>query len=467
MQRSTQWIARAVGGTIHGPDVDVTAPIVTDSREAAPGGLYVARRGENSDGHDYVGAALANGAVAAIVERAVEVGGGLTQIVVDESTEALGRLAAAHLEDLRARGDIDVIAVTGSVGKTTTKDLLAQIMSADGPTVAPKLSYNNEVGLPLTVLTADEQTRHMVLEMGASAVGHIAYLSSIAPPDAAIELMVGHAHLGGFGSIDAIARAKAELLKGSRDGAAAILNADDPRVAAMVDKARGPITTFSTRTDSGADVIASDVVLDPLGRASFTVTARGESADISLQIVGAHHVANALAAISGALVLGLGLDVIADALNRARALSPHRMDVRMLEIDSCGFTLIDDAYNANLDSMRAAFDALTRIGSGKKKIAVLSEMLELGDESADIHRAVGRMAADAGAGTLIVMGEDAHYYCEGAADSVQCTVVGGVAEAIETACDTLTHDCVVLVKGSLGSNSWKVADGLTEKGDAR
>lgn len=467
MQRSTQWIARAVGGTIHGPDVEVTAPIVTDSREAAAGGLYVARRGETSDGHDYIDAARANGAVAAIVERVVEVDDDFTQIVVDESTEALGRLAAAHLADLRSRGGLDVIAVTGSVGKTTTKDLLAQIMSADGPTVAPKLSFNNEVGLPLTVLTADEQTRHMVLEMGASGIGHIAYLTTIAPPDAAIELIVGHAHLGGFGSVDAIARAKAELIEGSREGAGAILNADDPRVLAMADKARGPITTFSTREDSGADVIASNIVLDPLGRASFTVTAGTSSADISLQIVGAHHVANALAAISGALVLGLGLDVIADALNRARALSPHRMDVRELDIDSLRFTLIDDAYNANLDSMRAAFDALKRIGAGKEKIAVLSEMLELGDESADTHRAVGRMAADAGTSTLIVMGEDAHYYCEGAADSVQCTMVGGVAEAIEAACDTLTHDCVVLVKGSLGSNSWKVADGLTEKGDAR
>ena len=197
MRTSAQWIAEAVSGRLVGSDVSVTGSVVTDSREAQAGSLYVARRGESADGHAFVAGAVARGAVAVIVEH--EVDEAVAQIVVEDSTEALGALARAHVEALRAGGALDVIAMTGSVGKTTTKDLLLQIMSADGPTVAPKLSFNNEVGLPLTVLLADENTRHLVLEMGASGPGHITYLTGIVAPDVAIELCVGHAHVGGFG----------------------------------------------------------------------------------------------------------------------------------------------------------------------------------------------------------------------------------------------------------------------------
>ena len=208
MQTTAQWIAEAVSGRLVGPDVLVTGPVVTDSREAAEGSLYIARRGEAADGHTFVSGAVARGAVAVIVEH--EVDEAVAQIVVDDSTVALGALAHAHVEKLRRGGDLDVIAMTGSVGKTTTKDLLAQIMSEDGPTVAPKLSFNNEVGLPLTVLLADESTRHLVLEMGASGPGHITYLTNIVSPDVAIELCVGHAHVGGFGGFEGVAAAKAE-----------------------------------------------------------------------------------------------------------------------------------------------------------------------------------------------------------------------------------------------------------------
>lgn len=274
MQRSATWIAEATRGVVHGPDVSANGPVVTDSREAAPGGVYVARRGENADGHDYVASAARAGAVCALVERVVDLSDcpPITQVVVGDATGALGDLARAHLEALRAGGAIDVVAVTGSVGKTTTKDLLLQVLSADAPTVAPRLSFNNEVGLPLTVLTADESTRHLVLEMGASGPGHIAYLTRIAPPDVAIELVVGHAHMGGFGSVAGVAEAKAELIEGSRQGATAVLNADDPNVAAMAPRAKGPVVRFSP-SGAGADVVAEDVRVDAAGRASFTLAA--------------------------------------------------------------------------------------------------------------------------------------------------------------------------------------------------
>lgn len=465
MQASAQWIAEAVSGRLVGNDVPVTGPVVTDSREAQAGSLYVARRGESADGHAFVSGAATRGAVAAIVEH--EVDEAVAQIVVEDSTEALGALARAHVEKLRSSGDLDVIAMTGSVGKTTTKDLLLQIMSEDGPTVAPKLSFNNEVGLPLTVLLADESTRHLVLEMGASAPGHITYLTDIVAPDVAIELCVGHAHVGGFGGFEGVAAAKAELIKGTRPGGPVILNTDDPNVEAMAPLATGRVIRFSASGNERADVVARDVRLDRADRASFTlVTPEGE-APIDLKIVGRHHVANALAAAAGALTLGVSLQTVAAVLSRARALSPHRMDVHELRVDGMDLTLIDDSYNANLDSMRAGIAALASIGRDSQRIAVLGEMLELGEDSQSLHQQVGALIADAGVETLIGLGTDAHYYLEGAPDVPNREVASDPQDAARLALEHAKDGAVVLVKGSFGSQSWQVADILQEKGTTR
>ena len=465
MQASAQWIAEAVSGRLVGNDVPVTGPVVTDSREAQAGSLYVARRGESADGHAFVSGAAKRGAVAAIVEH--EVDEAVAQIVVEDSTEALGALARAHVEKLRSSGDLDVIAMTGSVGKTTTKDLLLQIMSEDGPTVAPKLSFNNEVGLPLTVLLADESTRHLVLEMGASAPGHITYLTDIVAPDVAIELCVGHAHVGGFGGFEGVAAAKAELIKGTRPGGPVILNTDDPNVEAMAPLATGRVIRFSASGNERADVVARDVRLDRADRASFTlVTPEGE-APIDLKIVGRHHVANALAAAAGALTLGVSLQTVAAVLSRARALSPHRMDVHELRVDGMDLTLIDDSYNANLDSMRAGIAALASIGRDSQRIAVLGEMLELGEDSQSLHQQVGALIADAGVETLIGLGTDAHYYLEGAPDVPNREVASDPQDAARLALEHAKDGAVVLVKGSFGSQSWQVADILREKGTTR
>ena len=468
MQASAQWIAEAVSGRLVGNDVPVTGPVVTDSREAQAGSLYVARRGESADGHAFVSGAVERGAVAVIVEHEVdEVDEAVAQIVVEDSTEALGALARAHVEKLRSSGDLDVIAMTGSVGKTTTKDLLLQIMSEDGPTVAPKLSFNNEVGLPLTVLLADESTRHLVLEMGASGPGHITYLTDIVAPDVAIELCVGHAHVGGFGGFEGVAAAKAELIKGTRPGGPVILNTDDPNVEAMAPLATGRVIRFSASGNERADVLARDVRLDRADRASFTlVTPEGE-APIDLKIVGRHHVANALAAAAGALTLGMSLQTVATVLSRARALSPHRMDVHELRVDGTDLTLIDDSYNANLDSMRAGIAALASIGRDSQRIAVLGEMLELGEDSQSLHQQVGALIADAGVDTLIGLGADAHYYLEGAPDVLNREVAADPQDAVRLALEHAEDGAVVLVKGSFGSQSWQVADILREKGTTR
>ena len=465
MRTSAQWIAEAVSGRLVGNDVGVTGSVVTDSREAQAGSLYVARRGESADGHAFVASAVERGAVAVIVEH--EVDEAVAQIVVEDSTEALGALARAHVEALRSTGALDVIAMTGSVGKTTTKDLLFQIMSADGPTVAPKLSFNNEVGLPLTVLQADETTRHLVLEMGASGPGHITYLTDIVSPDVAIELCVGHAHVGGFGGFEGVAAAKAELIKGTRSGGPVILNTDDPNVEAMAPLATGKIIRFSASGNERADVCARDVRMDRADRASFTLVTPEGSAEVSLAIVGRHHVANALAAAAGALTLGVDLETVAKVLSNARALSPHRMDVHELAVDGCELTLIDDSYNANLDSMRAGIAALASIGAESRKIAVLGEMLELGEDSQPLHEQVGTMVAEAGVETLIGLGADAHYYLEGASAVTNRVVAEDPADAARLALEFAADGAVVLVKGSFGSYSWQVADILREKGMTR
>ena len=465
MRTSAQWIAEAVSGRLVGSDVSVTGSVVTDSREAQAGSLYVARRGESADGHAFVAGAVARGAVAVIVEH--EVDEAVAQIVVEDSTEALGALARAHVEALRAGGALDVIAMTGSVGKTTTKDLLLQIMSADGPTVAPKLSFNNEVGLPLTVLLADENTRHLVLEMGASGPGHITYLTDIVAPDVAIELCVGHAHVGGFGGFEGVAAAKAELIRGMRPGGPVILNTDDPNVEAMAPLASGEVIRFSASGNPRAEVRAQDVSVDAADRASFTLVTPAGTAQVSLKIVGRHHVANALAAAAGALTLGVDLATVVQVLSSARALSPHRMDVHELVIDGCELTLIDDSYNANLDSMRAGIAALSSIGKGGRTIAVLGEMLELGEDSQSLHEQVGAMIEACGVETLIGLGADAHYYLEGASAVPNRQVASDPADAARLALEFAGDGAVVLVKGSFGSHSWQVADILREKGMTR
>jgi UDP-N-acetylmuramoyl-tripeptide--D-alanyl-D-alanine ligase len=340
--------------------------------------------------------------------------------------------------------------VTGSQGKTSTKDLLAAVLSSAAPTTATIGSLNNELGVPLTMLRAGPATRFLVLEMGARHVGDIAALTSLAAPDIAVVLNVGQAHLGEFGSRLAIARAKGELVRGLAPGGTAVLNADDPRVVAMRSLTDGPVLTFGRAAH--ADVRVLDLVLDRLGRPSFTLRTAGVSARVALPLVGAHQALNASAAAAAALAAGLPLDVAAAALATA-SLSGWRLELRHL---AGGATLLNDSYNANPDSTRAALDALAAIEGGRR-IAVLGEMRELGADSGAEHRSVGEYAASR-ADVVAAVGEAAQPIADGAGK--QAVTLADNDAAIDWLRAHLAPGQVVLVKASRAARLDEVAAAL-------
>jgi UDP-N-acetylmuramoyl-tripeptide--D-alanyl-D-alanine ligase len=394
-----------VDGELSGsPDAVVTGAVTLDSRSVSTGDLFVAVAGERVDGHDFLGAAAAAGAVAALCSRP---DGALPCVVVPDPVVALGRLAAGVHVRLAA-GGLRTLAITGSSGKTSTKDLLGQVLAAAGPTVSPPGSYNNDIGLPLTVLDADEATRYLVLEMGSRGPGHIARLCRVARPQVGVVLNVGSAHLGEFGSPDGIARAKGELVEALPEDGTAVLNADDHRVLGMAARTRARVLT--TGLGGNADVRATGVELDGSARARFTLVAAGEEHPVALQVVGRHQVANALSAAGAALAAGLAPAGIAAALSSAGSRSRWRMEV---ETRPDGVTVINDAYNANPESMRAALAALAGL-AGERRIAVLGAMAELGPDAAAEHERLGRDAVAAGVDLVVAVGPDAVGIADGA-----------------------------------------------------
>jgi UDP-N-acetylmuramoyl-tripeptide--D-alanyl-D-alanine ligase len=421
--------AAATGGTLHGGDAAFDH-VVSDSRAAGPGALFVAIRGERVDGHDFVTQAAAAGVLA---ERPVPG----PHVLVPDSVAALGALAAWHRDRLTAR----VTGVTGSAGKTSTKDLLAAVLAEAGPVIAPPGSLNTDVGAPLTVLRADLDTAHLVVEMGARATGDVARLCAIARPHTAVVLNVGSAHLGEFGSRQAIAQAKGELVEGASE--LAVLNADDDLVAAMAARAQGSVRTFGDR----GEVRAKGVVLDAGGRPQFRLVAPEGATPVRMLLVGAHQIGNALAAATVGLAAGIPIEIVGAALNRARAASPWRMAVAET---AGGVTVVNDAYNANPESMRAALDALAAIGAGRAMVAVLGPMYELGDGADAQHAAVAAYARELGARVVAV---DAPAY---GAD----TDVPDVAAAVALLGAELRAGDVVLVKASRAAALERVAAAL-------
>ncbi|MFC4030349.1 UDP-N-acetylmuramoyl-tripeptide--D-alanyl-D-alanine ligase [Streptomyces polygonati] len=395
-------VARAVGGSTHDipdSDVEVTGPVVKDSREVVPGALFVAFAGERVDGHEYAAGAVADGAVAVLAARPV----GVPAIVVDDVQTALGALAQYVL----GRLGTTVVALTGSAGKTSTKDLIAQLLEKVAPTVWTPGSLNNEIGLPLTALRADRDTRHLVLEMGARGIGHIRYLTGLTPPRIGLVLNVGSAHIGEFGGREQIAQAKGELveaLPAAADGGIAVLNADDPLVSAMRLRTKARVVFFGESAE--ADVRAENVRLNDRGQASFSLRTPTGCADVTLRLYGEHHVSNALAAAAVACELGMPVGEIASALSVAGSLSHWRMEVTERPD---GVTVVNDAYNANPESMRAALRALAAMGRpaqarGGRTWAVLGMMAELGEQSLTEHDAVGRLAVRLNVSKLVAVG---------------------------------------------------------------
>ena len=401
-------IAHAVAGEVHlagGDTADtlVSGAVDTDSRLIAAGGIFVAKPGEETDGHLFVGAAVENGAALAIVEHVVDAA--VTQIVVPDVITALADLAREVVARVRAAGDLRVAGITGSNGKTTTKNLLARMLEGEGETVAPKASFNNEVGAPLTMLRVTATTRFLVSEFGASAPGEIARLAGLVDPDVAVVLMVGMAHAGGFGGIEATFHAKSELVRALRRGGVAVLNADDARVAAMAPIAdeHGAEVRWFGRGPGATDVRADDVVVTASGT-SFIVTADGVSLPVRLRVLGEHHVMNALAAIAAATTLGVSL---ADAVARLETVEIAER-WRMQPLGSERVRIINDAYNASPDSMAAALRTLAQItGPNERTVAVLGAMSELGEYAEEEHDRVGLLAVRLGIQRIVVVGDGA------------------------------------------------------------
>jgi UDP-N-acetylmuramoyl-tripeptide--D-alanyl-D-alanine ligase len=454
IQMTLDEVAGIVAGQLRnaGPRTMVTGSVEFDSRQVTPGGLFLAIPGDHVDGHDFVADAIARGAVASVVTR--EVDG--PSILVADHFAALAALAAAVVRRLP---QTTVIGVTGSSGKTSTKDVLAALLTRLGATVAPPGSFNNELGHPYTVLRADANTRFLVLETSARAIGHIRYLTEIAPPRVGVVLNVGKAHLGEFGSREVIARAKGELVEALLPDGVAVLNADDPLVMGMAARTAARIVTVGEA--AAADVRAVDVTLDEVGRASFRLLARDAGADVQLRLVGRHHVGNALAAAAVALECGMPLAEVATALSAVERTSRWRME---LAERSDGVTVINDAYNANPDSMRAALHTLAAVAGarpGARAFAVLGEMAELGAEAPAEHEAVGGVVAALGITRLVAVGEAARAVVRGTALEGSWGGTASWVPDVEAALALLREELrpgdVVLVKASRAAGLERVA----------
>ncbi|GHC70917.1 UDP-N-acetylmuramoyl-tripeptide--D-alanyl-D-alanine ligase [Streptomyces cinnamoneus] len=456
-------IAAVTGGQQHDipdPQAVVDGPVVIDSREVKPGSLFVAFAGEHVDGHDYAQRAVEAGAAAVLAARPV----GVPAVVVDDVERALGALARAVVERLGTT----VVALTGSAGKTSTKDLIAQLLQQLAPTVWTPGSLNNEIGLPLTALRADAGTANLVLEMGARGIGHIRYLTELTPPRIGVVLNVGTAHIGEFGGREQIAQAKGELveaLPAAAEGGIAVLNADDPLVRAMSGRTKARTVLFGEAPD--AQIRAEDVRLTATGQPCFTLHTPTGCADVTMRLYGEHHVSNALAAAAVAHELGMPVSRIAEALSGAGQLSRWRMEVTER---ADGVTIVNDAYNANPESMRAALRALAAMGEaararGGRTWAVLGQMAELGGESLAEHDAVGRLAVRLNVSKLVAVGgREAAWLQMGAYNEgswgEESVHVSDAQAAVDLLRSELRPGDVVLVKASRSVGLERVAEQL-------
>ena len=399
-------IAAAMDGTLvvgasgATPEDRIAGESQTDSREVQPGQIFFARRGEETDGHRFVPQAVAAGAALIVGERETDVS--VPQILVADTTDALGALATEVVRRVRAAGQLRIVGITGSNGKTTTKNLVAAMADRVGPSVASAKSFNNEVGGPLTMLRVEHDTRTLVAEMGASAEGEIARLTAMAPPHIGVVLTVGLAHAGEFGGIETTFRTKSEMVRDLPADAVAVLNRDDAYVSRMGELTNARVRWFGRHPE--ADVRASDIDSDASGT-RFTLHIDGASLPVTFRVLGEHHVTNALAAAAVGSELGLAPADIVAALEGATRAARWRMEV-MGGRD--GITIINDAYNASPDSMSAGLRTLAQIGKPEgRTVAVLGAMSELGEYAIEEHLRIGLQAVRLRISELVVVGAEA------------------------------------------------------------
>ncbi len=440
-------IAAAIGAEAPAGTAEqvVGGSVETDSRLVGAGSIFFALPGEVTDGHLFAEGAVANGAVLVVAERPLDLD--VPVLVVDDGVAALAALARDVVARVRARGRLRVVAVTGSNGKTTTKNLMRAIFSAEGPTVAPEGSFNNHVGAPISMLRVDESTAYLVVEMGASGVGEIARLVSIVTPDVGIVLKVGLAHAGEFGGIEQTERAKSEMVRDLPESAVAVLNADDPRVDRMSEVTRARIVRFGHGPES--DLRAVDVVSSIEGT-SFTLEVDGARLAVQVRILGEHHVSNVLAALAAAREFGVPMERAIAALGEVARAERWRME---LLDPGTGVTVINDAYNASPDSMSAALRTLAQIVTPEQRsVAVLGEMAELGEFAFEEHDRIGRLIVRLNIHKLVVIGQAARHIhlaagLEGSWDG-ESVLVDDIDAAYDLLREELRDGDVVLVKSS-------------------
>jgi len=394
-----------VGGELIGdPSIQVSG-ISIDSRTSTSGDLFAAIVGERVDGHDFAAHALSNGASALLTSKQVDG----PHVMVPDSSDALDPVIYAiaklsvHVRSLM-RG-VEVIGITGSSGKTSTKDMVGQVLSRAATTHAPAGSQNNELGLPLTLLSAPRDVKYLVAEMGMRGLGHITYLCELAQPTIGVITNVGRAHIGEVGSIESIAKAKSELVRAIQSSGVVILNADDERVMAMRDLTEATVFTYGFA--STADVRAENLHLTAYGSYNFDLVYRGERTPASIPILGEHNVRNALAAAAVGIAVGMEVADITRALTTIKQMSKWRMEVHQIPGN---VTIINDAYNANPESMTAALETLTAIPATGKTFSILGKMHELGSDSDAIHVQIAKLAHDLGVTHVVAVGESARAY---------------------------------------------------------
>jgi len=448
-------IATAVGGVLRGTDTQVTS-VATDSRHTTPGALFVAIAGERVDGHDFVAEAIARGAVAALVHREVAAE---RSILVRETGRALLDLGS---DERRRMSGTTVLGITGSNGKTSTKDLTAAICGTRFQTHASPASFNNEIGLPMTLLSADVATEVIACEMGARREGDLTLLCAVARPEIAVVTNIGVAHMEIFGSWEAIVRAGAEPLRWLGDDGVAVLNADDPVTRGYAADVRARVLSFGT--DPGADVRAEEITVGTDGRASFALSSGAEREPVELAVPGEHMVSNALAGAACGLALGMTVAECAVALKGAR-ISPWRMETFET---ATGLIVVNDAYNANPESMAAALKTARWMARGSRLAAVLGHMAELGPVAFAEHERLGELVVRIGVDRLITVGDEARQVARAAVREGQRPQdVASFDEPAEAADDVRSWarpGDVVLLKGSRVAGIERVVGRLRQDG---
>ena len=460
IQLTLRDIADALGGRLIGQDLLVTGSVETDSRLVGAGSLFVCKPGEFDDGHNFAQAAIDAGAVALVVERELEVSA--PQILVGNSVLALGRLAADVLRRVRSVSGLKVIGITGSNGKTSTKNMLREILQRDGETVAPIESYNNEVGAPISILKITGSTKYLVVELGADGLGSIEYLAKIARPDIGVLLKVGMAHAGEFGGIETTLRIKSELARELGPDSTYVYNSDDARVVSTLELTTAHRVSFGT--GDAAEIRIEDAALTLAGTEATIRYPDGAELPIRLQILGEHQLMNAAAALSVAESLGLGRETSIDALEQMQLAERGRMQ---LTERKDGVFVINDAYNASPDSMKAALQTLAQIGrQGHRTIAVLGEMAELGEYAPLEHDSIGRLAVRLNIDQVVVIGIRAKLIHMGASQEGswdgESKFFESIDEAFEALRGMLVPGDVVLVKSSKSANLRRLGDDLVE-----